>query len=101
MSERHDETRARIAVDGEEFEISPNRDLVSLMEQIETAAQSHAAFVHIRGGDESVSVLVTPHSKIVLRVDFLGSAIEEDEQPFSAVPADEQPADLTADWEYW
>lgn len=101
MSESSDEIRARITIDGREFAIRPDRDLVDLMQQLESAAGSRAAFVHIRGGDESISVLVTPHSKIILAVDHIGAAKPENKQPFSTAPVDEQSVDLTSDWEYW
>jgi hypothetical protein len=100
MSESSDEVRARITIDGQEFAISPDRDLVDLMQQLETAAGSRAAFVHIHGGDESISVLVTPHSKIVLAVDHIGAVTPEDEAPFTATP-EERPFTANADWEYW
>jgi hypothetical protein len=89
MSDTRAETRARVEIDGHAFLVDLDRDLVELMQQIEAAARSQPTFVHLHGGEGSVSVLVTPRSKIVITVDHGRRAVLGEESPL--VP--------TSDWE--
>lgn len=85
MSDTRAEARTRVEIDGHGFLVDPERDLVELMEQIETAARTQPTFVHLHGGEESVSVLVTPRSRIVITVDHRQGAILDEASPL--VPA--------------
>lgn len=85
MSDTRAETRARVEIDGRGFAVGADCDLVELMAQIEAAARSQPTFVHLRGGVESVSVLVTPRSMIVITVDHAQTALLNERAPL--VPA--------------
>lgn len=50
-----------------------------------------AAFVHVRGGEESISVLITPYSKVVLIVRRVGTPSKY-EPPLT---------DIQQDWDDW
>lgn len=58
-----------IEVDGRDFLLGGDRDLVDVMSQIETAAASPPAFVDLSDGEEMVSVLIHAASRVVVSVE--------------------------------
>lgn len=68
MAETRVETDTQVTIDSWSWRLPPDHDLVELMEQIETAARSGPAFVHLPGEESSVSVLVGGRSKVVITV---------------------------------
>ncbi len=68
MSTARSNTIAYLEVDGHEYQLGRDRDLVDLMHRIETIVRSEAAFVDLSHGDEMVSVLVSPGARVVVRV---------------------------------
>lgn len=76
------ERRARVEIDGKGFTLAPDCDLVELMDQFESASRSQPTFVHLHGGDKTVSVLVAPLSKVVITVQYVRLAQPEAEPPF-------------------
>lgn len=76
------ERRARVQIDGRQYVLAPDCDLVELMRQVESAPESDAAMIHIRGGDDTVSVPVTPLSAVVLTVERVLLTQPEHEPPF-------------------
>lgn len=61
-------TRTHVEIDGRDFILGHDRDLVAVMSSIERAAGSPPGFVDISAGDELVSVLITSASKVVVTV---------------------------------
>ncbi|WP_144872403.1 hypothetical protein [Microbacterium sp. 1.5R] len=66
-----------IEIDGRDFVLSGERDLVHVMSQIEAAAASPPAFVDLSDGDDLVSVLIHSTSRVVV-------SVETDQQASSA-----------------
>ncbi|MFF7294172.1 hypothetical protein ACFY9N_16705 [Microbacterium sp. NPDC008134] len=60
--------RTRIEIDGREFLLDGDRDLVDLMARIEAAARSEPTFVDISSRGGLVSVLVSPGARVVISV---------------------------------
>lgn len=81
--------RTHIEVDGRDFLLGGDRDLVHVMAQIEAAAASPPAFVDLSDGDEMVSVLIHSHSRVVITVEH------EHGQPDHLDP----PSPMIDDWE--
>lgn len=65
--------RTRIEIDGREFILDGDRDLVDLMSRIEAAARSEPTFVDISSQGGLVSVLVTPGARVIISVAPEGS----------------------------
>ncbi|MFB7250635.1 hypothetical protein [Microbacterium sp. NPDC056234] len=84
------ESSTHIVIDGQRFLLDRDRDLVDLMGQIEAAARSEPAFVHLSDGDELVSVLVSSRSRIIITVEREGIAVVAEEAPVAPF----------SDWEY-
>ncbi|OAN41376.1 hypothetical protein [Microbacterium sp. H83] len=61
--------RTHVEVDGRDFLLGGDRDLVHVMSQIEAAAASPPAFVDLSDGDEMVSVLIHGTSRVVVSVE--------------------------------
>lgn len=76
------ETSTHVIIDGRGFLLDSDRDLVELMGQIESAARSGPAFVHLSAGTELVSVLVSARTQVVIQVERESVAQELDEPPF-------------------
>ncbi|MCM3780418.1 hypothetical protein [Microbacterium hydrocarbonoxydans] len=58
-----------VEIDGRDFILSGERDLVHVMSQIEAAAASPPAFVDLSDGDDLVSVLIHSTSRVVVSVE--------------------------------
>ena len=58
-----------IRFDDETYLLPPGSDLANLMEQIEAAAHSDAAFVTFATAGSLVSVLICSHTKVTVCVD--------------------------------
>ncbi|MFB4351887.1 hypothetical protein RAC69_01950 [Microbacterium sp. LS_15] len=58
-----------VEIDGRDFVLSGERDLVDVMSQIEAAAASPPAFVDLSDGDDLVSVLIHSTSRVVVSVE--------------------------------
>jgi len=82
-------TRTRVEIDGREFLLDGDHDLVDLMTRIETAARSEPMFVDLSGGERLVSVLISSRSSVVVSVVHEGVAR----------PTDEAPVAPLADWD--
>lgn len=78
-------TRARIEIDGREFLLDGDRDLVDLMTRIEAAARSEPTFVDISDRDGLVSVLVSPGAHVVISVVHQGAASVDHAPPFAPI----------------
>ncbi len=61
-------TTAYIEVDGREFRLARDRDLVDVMNQIEAITRSEPAFVDLSDGERLVSVLISPGARVVVTV---------------------------------
>ncbi|WP_091227157.1 hypothetical protein [Microbacterium sp. 3J1] len=81
--------RTHIEIDGRDFLLGGDRDLVDVMSQIEAAAASPPAFVHLSIGDEMVSVLIHSHTRVVI-------SVEREHPPTSPL---DPPTPLISDWE--
>lgn len=68
MSRSLSNTTAYVEVDGREYSLGPDRDLVEVMTRIEAVARSEPAFIDLSNGDRMVSVLVSPRSHVVVTV---------------------------------
>ncbi len=75
--------RAHIEIDGHDFLLDPDRDLVEVMGLIESAARSEPTFVDLSSGEELVSVLVSPGAKVVVTVQHESIASPEHEAPLA------------------
>jgi len=76
-------TRARIDIDGREFLVDGERDLVDLMGRIEAAARSEPTFVDISSRSGLVSVLVSPGAHVVVSVEHEQAAGWREDAPVS------------------
>ncbi|WP_194421849.1 hypothetical protein [Microbacterium abyssi] len=74
-NEKH--TSTYVEIDGREFLLGRDRDLVDVMSRIEEAARSEPAFVDLSDGDRHVSVLVSHQSRVVITVRHESSAPAE------------------------
>ncbi|MFJ4255278.1 hypothetical protein [Microbacterium sp. NPDC090003] len=81
MDEPRTNTRARIDIDGREFLLDGDRDLLALMERIEAAARTEPTFVDISDRNGLVSVLVSPGARVVISVEHVSSAALVEEAP--------------------
>lgn len=70
-----------VEVDGRDFVLRGDRDLVDVMSQIEAAAASPPAFVDLSDGEELVSVLIHAASRVVVSVERESHAAELLEPP--------------------
>lgn len=75
--------RAHIEIDGHDFLLDPDRDLVEVMGLIENAARSEPTFVDLSSGEELVSVLVSPGAKVIVTVAHESVATPEEEAPIA------------------
>lgn len=73
-------------IDGQRFLLDADRDIVDIMEQIETAARSEPTFVHLVEDGERVSVLVSPGSTVSVTVADGREVEPEDRAPFTTLP---------------
>jgi hypothetical protein len=73
-------TRTYVEIDGREYLLGDDHDLVEVMARIEAAAQSRPAFVDLSSGDRMVSVLVSAQSHVVITV--RRESIDESEDVF-------------------
>lgn len=60
------DSRAHIEIDGRDFVLGDGRDLNEVTAQIEAAAASPPAFVHLSTGDQTVAVLIHSRSRVVI-----------------------------------
>ncbi|MBQ3357414.1 MULTISPECIES: hypothetical protein [Microbacterium] len=81
MDEPRTNTRARIDIDGREFLLDGDRDLLELMGRIEAAARSEPTFVDISDRNGLVSVLVSPGARVVISVEHVSSVALVEEAP--------------------
>lgn len=79
-------TRARIDIDGREFLVDDDRDLVDLMGRIEAAARSEATFVDISSRTGLVSVLISPGAHVVVSVEHEQPSGWRDDAPVTQMP---------------
>jgi hypothetical protein len=89
MNEKRGESRTHVEIDGRDFLLPANLDLVDLMSRIEDAARSEPTFVDIAGDGELASVLISPQSRVVVSVEHLSVAL----------PAPEVAANPMLDWD--
>lgn len=68
MSRTLSNTTAYVEVDGREYALEADRDLVEVMTLIEAAARTDPAFVDLSNGDRMVSVLFSANSRVVVTV---------------------------------
>lgn len=69
MGEEQRVTRAEVVVDGEPVILARHQDLPALKRRFEAAVATGGAFVDLdAAGGRSVSVLVTPHTRVVITV---------------------------------
>lgn len=71
--------RVHIEIDGRDFVLGDDRDLTEVMTQIEAAAASPPAFVHLSTGDQMVAVLIHSRSRVVITTDgaYSGQSMPE------------------------
>lgn len=87
-------TSTQVAIDGWSWRLPPDHDLVELMSQIETAARSGPSFVPLCEGEDMVSVLIGPQSKVAITVSPQRSDASENTPVFEHTLAPDM-----ADWE--
>jgi len=79
------ETRTYVEIDGREYLLGQELDLVEVMGRIETAARSEPTFVDLSDHDHLVSVLISPRSKVVVTVRHASALPPEETPPGSAI----------------
>lgn len=79
------ETRTYVEIDGREYLLGKELDLVEVMGRIETAARSEPTFVDLSDLDHLVSVLISPRSKVVVTVRHASTLPPEEAPPGSAI----------------
>jgi len=75
------DTRTYVEIDGREYLLGSELDLVEVMGRIEAAARNEAAFVDLSDGDQLVSVLVSRRSRVVVTVRPLEPQPDSDDTP--------------------
>jgi len=68
MGGERTDTRAYAEIDGREYLVGHDLDLVEVMSKIEEAARSGPAFVDLSDSDRLVSVLISQRSRVVITV---------------------------------
>ena len=82
-------TATYVEIDGREYTLGRDLDLVDVMSKIEAAAQSRPTFVDLADSAHLVSVLVSPQSRVVITV-----------RPESATPSEHlHPGAAISDWD--
>ncbi|WP_149083885.1 MULTISPECIES: hypothetical protein [Microbacterium] len=61
--------RAHFEIDGHDFVVSAEHDVIDLMHRIEAAARSEPTFVDIATTSRLVSVLITASSRVVVSME--------------------------------
>lgn len=74
-------TRTHLEIDGNDYVLSAESDLVELMSRIEAAARTEPTFIDLVVGDGFVSVLVTPHSRVIVSTESTHAAAQDDVVP--------------------
>ncbi|WP_404475360.1 hypothetical protein [Microbacterium aerolatum] len=70
-------TSTYVEIDGREYLLGHEQDLVDVMARIEEAARSEPAFVDLSEGERHVSVLVSHQSRVVITVRRESAATSE------------------------
>lgn len=81
-------TTTYVEIDGREYTLGRDLDLVDVMSKIQAAAQSRPTFVDLADSAHLVSVLVSPQSRVVITV-----------RPESSTPEHLHPSDAMSDWD--
>jgi len=68
MSRALSNTTAYVEVDGREYALEADRDLVDVMTLIEAAARTEPSFVDLSNGDRTVNVLISTTTRVVITV---------------------------------
>lgn len=68
MGDERKINRTYVEIDGREYLLGHDHDLVDVMSKIEAAAQTKPTFVDLSGSERLVSVLVSPQSRVVITV---------------------------------
>lgn len=63
-----EEATTHVEIDGHEFILPGPQHLADLMSRIETAARTEPTFVDVATRSGIVSVLITPHSRVFVRL---------------------------------
>ncbi|WP_217583699.1 hypothetical protein [Microbacterium sp. GbtcB4] len=76
--------RAHFEIDGHDFVVSDEHDIIDLMHRIEAAARSEPTFIDIATTSRLVSVLITASSRVLVYMERVNDSWvpEESKTPF-------------------